>query len=152
MKLCRWNRLFLALFLLACNAGATEANRLAGQRFLEANATQEGIVTTESGLQYRILVEGDGPRPGPTDKVEVYYQGYLLDGTVFDETDIIRPPAVFQVDLLIDGWSEALQLMPVRSIWEVYIPSDLAYGARDTERIPAHSTLHFEVELVSILP
>lgn len=142
---------FSLLLLLVSSISASESNRIEGERFLEENAKKEGVITTESGLQYRILVEGDGPRPGPHDRVEVYYQGYLLDGTIFDETEIIRPPAIFEVDKLIDGWSEALQLMPVGSIWEVFIPSHLAYGERASARIPAHSTLHFEVELVSIL-
>lgn len=151
MKFFKWNGFYILLLLWVSTVAASESNRADGTKFLEENAQKEGVVTTASGLQYRILVEGDGERPGPRDRVEVYYQGYLLDGSVFDGTDIIRPPAIFELHRLIPGWSEALQLMPVGSIWEVFIPSELAYGSRGSSRIPANSTLHFEVELVSIV-
>ncbi len=145
--------LLLALFTFSvqCTLFADYSNLSNGQKFLEENAKKDGVVTTESGLQYKVLVAGDGERPGPIDKVEVYYHGFLLNGKEFDGTEIIRPPAIFEIEHLIAGWSEALQLMPVGSIWEVYIPSELAYGSKGTSKIPSDSTLIFEVELVSIL-
>lgn len=122
-----------------------------GRQFLEENAKKEGVVTLESGLQYKIIIEGDGSQPTAQDIVEIYYHGYLLNGREFDGTDIIRPPAVFRVNGLIKGWIEALQLMPVGSIWEIYVPPHLAYGEKGTGSvIPPNSTLVFELELVSI--
>jgi FKBP-type peptidyl-prolyl cis-trans isomerase FklB len=137
-------------FLLATASFANTPNLIEGKAFLEQNAQKEGVLTTASGLQYKILVEADGARPGPGATVEVYYTGYLLNGRIFDSADIIRPPAVFRLDQLIKGWSEAIQLMPVGSVWELYIPSDLAYGSKGSSRIPPDSTLVFEVELVGI--
>ena len=130
---------------------ADYSNLAAGKKFLEENGQKEDVITTESGLQYKILIEGDGEQPGTSDAVEVYYHGYLLNGKEFDGTDIIRPPAIFEIGKLIKGWNEALMLMPVGSIWEVYIPADLAYGAKGSAKIPSDSTIIFEVELVSIL-
>jgi FKBP-type peptidyl-prolyl cis-trans isomerase len=139
--------LFLATVIVCF---ADTPNRIEGQAFMAENAQNEGVVTTESGLQYKVMVEGDGARPGPNATVEVYYTGYLLNGRIFDSADIIRPPAVFRLDQLIKGWSEALQLMQVGSVWELYVPSDLAYGSKGSSRIPPDSTLIFEVELVGI--
>ena len=123
-----------------------------GKKFLEENAKKEGVVTLESGLQYKILSVGDGAIPGANDIVQVYYHGYFINGKEFDGTDIIRPPVYFRVNEVIKGWTEALQLMPVGSIWEVYIPSDLAYGKEGSgSTVPPNSTLIFEMELVGIL-
>jgi len=122
-----------------------------GQTFLDENKGKDGIQTTDSGLQYKILTKGDGPSPGPNDTVVVQYTGKLIDGTVFDSSIERGEPATFQVGAVIPGWSEALQMMKVGSKWELYIPSDLAYGSRKRgEKIPANSVLIFEVELLDI--
>ena len=151
------NRRILLLLIMVLVQQATYAvdgnsPQAEGEKFLEANAKKEGVVTLDSGLQYKIVVEGEGPKPQAYDMVEVYYHGYFINGREFDGTDIIRPPAVFRVDQVIKGWTEALQLMPVGSIWEIYVPSDLAYGEDGSGRtIPPNTTLIFEIELVSIL-
>ena len=151
MKLSVLIKAIIVLTVVQTCAFADYSNLVKGQKFLEENATKEGVVTLENGLQYKILVEADGPNPGPDDSVEVYYHGYLINGDEFDGTDIIRPPAIFQIGKLIKGWSQVLQMMPTGSIWEVYIPSELAYGSKGTSSIPPDSVLIFEVELVSIL-
>lgn len=127
------------------------ANREAGQKFLEENKTKEGVVTLPSGLQYKIITAGAGDKPKATDKVKVNYEGKLIDGTVFDSSIKRGTPATFQVNQVIKGWTEALQLMPVGSKWELYIPYDLAYGDRETGReIKPYSMLIFSVELLGI--
>jgi FKBP-type peptidyl-prolyl cis-trans isomerase len=126
-----------------------ETNIAAGKKFLEENKTKEGVVTTESGLQYKVLTEGTGAKPKATDTVTVNYAGKLLDGTEFDSSAKHGQPATFPLDGVIPGWTEALQLMPQGSKWEIYIPSELAYGAGGQGPIPA-STLVFEVELLEI--
>lgn len=127
------------------------ANREAGQKFLEENKTKEGVVTLPSGLQYKIITAGNGDKPKATDKVSVNYEGTLIDGTVFDSSIKRGKPASFQVNQVIKGWTEALQLMPVGSKWELYIPYDLAYGDRETGReIKPYSMLIFSVELLGI--
>lgn len=129
-----------------------EAGRIqAGKDFLEGNKNKEGVVTTESGLQYRIIQEGSGKSPLATDKVKVHYEGKLLDGTVFDSSKERGEPAEFNVDQVIKGWTEALQLMKEGSIYELFIPSELAYGPRAAgANIKPHSTLIFEVELIEV--
>ena len=136
-----------------------ESNRLAkieqqkkpGQDFLAENAKQEGVITTPSGLQYKVLVKGDGAVPQSTDKVRVHYEGRLIDGTVFDASSKHgTEPASFQADQVIRGWTEALTMMPVGSKWQLYIPYNLAYGERAMGQIPAYATLIFDVELVGI--
>ncbi len=123
-----------------------------GNKFLEENKAREGVITTESGLQYEILKEGDGPKPAATDRVRVHYHGTLLDGTVFDSSVDRGEPAVFGVNRVIPGWTEALQLMPVGSKWKVFIPGDLAYGDRGAGGdIGPNATLIFEVELLEIV-
>ncbi len=127
------------------------ANADAGKAFLQENAQREGVMTTESGLQYEILSEGDGPKPAMTDKVTVHYTGTLIDGTVFDSSVERGEPASFPVNGVIPGWIEALQMMPVGSKWKLYIPAELAYGERGAGRqIGPNETLIFEVELLSI--
>jgi FKBP-type peptidyl-prolyl cis-trans isomerase len=122
-----------------------------GQAFLAENKKKEGIVTTDSGLQYKVLKKGDGPTPLSTDKVTVHYRGTLLDGTEFDSSYKRGQPASFQVGGVIRGWTEALQLMNVGSKYQLFIPSDLAYGQRGAgQRIGPHSMLIFDVELLSI--
>ncbi len=130
-----------------------DTNKKEGDAFLEANKTKEGVVALPSGLQYKILQEGTGPKPAATDTVTVNYRGTLLNGTEFDSSYKRGQPATFGVGQIIKGWTEALQLMPVGSKWQLFIPADLAYGARGAGRdIGPNSTLVFEVELVSIQP
>ncbi|AFC23486.1 FKBP-type peptidyl-prolyl cis-trans isomerase [Saprospira grandis] len=119
--------------------------------FLEENAKREEIVSRESGLQYEVLVEGNGDIPTAKNTVVAHYEGRLLNGKVFDSSVLRGQPATFPVGNLIQGWQEALQLMPVGSKWRLYIPSALAYGANGAGNdIPPHSTLIFELELLSI--
>jgi len=129
-------------------------NQKQGDAFLDANKAKEGVVTLPSGLQYKVLTEGKGPKPAAQDTVECNYKGTLIDGTEFDSTAKHGgKPATFPVSGVIKGWTEALQLMPVGSKWQLFIPSDLAYGARGAGGvIGPGSTLIFEVELVSIQP
>jgi len=132
---------------------AADLNKKAGTYFLEANKAKEGVVTLPSGLQYKILTAGTGPKPAATDTVSCNYRGTLLDGTEFDSSYKRGQPASFPVTGVIKGWTEALQLMPVGSKWQLYIPSDLAYGDRGADPrsgIGPGATLIFEVELLSI--
>jgi FKBP-type peptidyl-prolyl cis-trans isomerase len=130
-----------------------ETNQKEGAAFLAANKTKDGVVTLASGLQYKILVEGKGPKPTASDTVVCNYRGTLINGTEFDSSYKTGKPAMFPVNRVIKGWTEALQLMPVGSKWQLFIPAALAYGerARSAEITP-YSTLIFEVELVSINP
>jgi FKBP-type peptidyl-prolyl cis-trans isomerase FklB len=129
-----------------------EANKKEGDAYLAANKSKEGVVTLPSGLQYKILKEGSGPKPTATDSVVCNYRGTLINGTEFDSSYKRGEPATFPVSGVIKGWTEALQLMPVGSKWQLFIPADLAYGPRGTPGgpIPPNATLTFEVELVSI--
>jgi FKBP-type peptidyl-prolyl cis-trans isomerase len=128
-----------------------ETNKKDGDAFLAENKAKAGVVTLPSGLQYKILSEGTGPKPAATDSVVCNYKGTLLDGTEFDSSAKHGGPATFPVSGVIKGWTEALQLMPVGSKWQLYVPSDLAYGQRGAGGgIAPNSTLIFEVELVSI--
>ena len=123
-----------------------------GRKFLETNASKEGVTVLESGLQYEVLAQGDGINmPKLEDNVTTHYHGTLMDGTVFDSSVDRGEPASFPVNGVIKGWTEALQLMPVGSKWKLYCPSDLAYGERGSPpRIGPHEPLIFEVELISI--
>lgn len=133
-------------------AAEGEANKKEGDAFLAANKTKEGVVVLPSGLQYKILKEGSGPKPAATDSVVCNYKGTLINGTEFDSSYKRGEPATFPVTGVIKGWTEALQLMPVGSKWQLFIPPDLAYGARGTPGGPIgpNATLTFEVELISI--
>ena len=131
----------------------TEKNKQAGEDFLAENKKKAGVVTLPSGLQYKILKAGDGKKPTAEDTVVCQYRGTLIDGKEFDSSFKRNQPATFQVNRVIKGWSEALQLMPVGSKWQLFIPSGLAYGERGAGAgVPPNSTLIFEVELVSIQP
>lgn len=126
-------------------------NKAAGEKFLAENKTKEGVITTPSGLQYKIITEGKGAIPADSSKVKVNYKGTLIDGTEFDSSYKHNEPATFRANQVIKGWTEALTMMPVGSKWELYIPYDLAYGSRETGgQIKPFSTLIFEVELLSI--
>jgi FKBP-type peptidyl-prolyl cis-trans isomerase FklB len=130
---------------------AGEINQKAGETFLAENKTKEGIVTLPTGLQYKIITAGTGPKPAETDSVVCNYRGTLLDGTEFDSSYKRGQPATFPVNGVIKGWTEALQLMPVGSKWQLFVPPDLAYGARGAgAEIGPNATLLFEVELISI--
>ena len=132
---------------------AAGTNKQEGEAFLAANKTKEGVVTLPSGLQYKIITPGTGPKPTLTDKVVCNYRGTLINGTEFDSSYKRGQPATFPVGGVIKGWTEALQLMPVGSKWQLFIPSELAYGERGAGGdIPPNSTLIFEVELISIEP
>lgn len=121
-----------------------------GEKFLEENKLREGVITTESGLQYEVLKMGKGAKPAATDKVTVHYHGTLIDGTVFDSSVNRGEPATFGLNQVIKGWTEGVQLMPVGSKFKFYIPQELGYGAQNAGSIPPYSTLIFEVELLSI--
>ncbi|MFA6409290.1 MAG: FKBP-type peptidyl-prolyl cis-trans isomerase [Gammaproteobacteria bacterium] len=128
-----------------------DKNQTQGTAFLEANKTKPGVVTLVSGLQYKIIKEGKGAKPSPNDVVTVHYAGTLIDGTEFDSSYKRGQPASFPVGAVIPGWVEALQMMPVGSTWELYIPSQLAYGTRGAPPlIGPNSVLVFKVELLDI--
>lgn len=122
-----------------------------GKAFLENNKKQAGVVTLPDGLQYKIITAGKGEKPGPNDTVSVNYTGKLINGQVFDSSDKQGHPISFQVNQVIKGWTEVLQLMPVGSTWEVYIPADLAYGQQAVgPMIGPNETLIFTIQLLSI--
>jgi len=130
---------------------AGEKNKKEGEAFLVANKTSEGVVALPSGLQYKILKEGTGPKPTASDTVVCNYRGTLLDNTEFDSSYKRGQPTTFSVGQVIKGWTEALQLMPVGSKWQLFVPSELAYGQRVAgPEIGPNATLIFEVELLSI--
>ena len=128
-----------------------EKNAKEGEAFLAGNAKKEGVKTTASGLQYKVLKSGAGKTPKATDTVKVHYHGTLVDGSVFDSSVQRGEPATFPVDQVIPGWTEVLQLMKEGDKWQVYIPGKLAYGERSpSPKIGPNSTLVFDVELLSI--
>mgnify|MGYP000349334551 CR=1 FL=1 len=123
-----------------------------GKQFLEENAKKEGVVTTASGLQYKVIREGDGAKPTASDEVEVHYRGTLIDGTEFDSSYKRGQPLTFPLSRVIAGWTEGVQLMPIGSKYEFYIPYNLAYGEKGAGGlIPPYAALIFEVELLRIL-
>lgn len=126
------------------------ANKEAGEKFLAENKLREGVIVTESGLQYEVLTMGKGPKPSATDRVKVHYHGTLIDGSVFDSSVERGEPVTFGLNQVIAGWTEGVQLMPVGSKFRFYIPQELGYGAHEAGTIPAYSTLIFEVELLDI--
>jgi len=137
--------------LIKQQASIAEANLAAGKAFLEENAKKPGVITTESGLQYKIITTGDGKQPKDTDTVTTHYKGTLIDGREFDSSYKRNKPASFPVKGVIKGWTEALQLMHVGDKWQLFVPPELAYGAtKRTELIDANSTLIFEIELLGI--
>jgi FKBP-type peptidyl-prolyl cis-trans isomerase FklB len=130
---------------------AGEANKKDGEAFLAANKAKEGVVTLPSGLQYKVITTGTGPKPTASDSVVCNYRGTLIDGKEFDSSYKRGQPATFPVSGVIKGWTEALQLMPVGSKWQLFVPSELGYGERGTGAdIGPNATLIFEVELLSI--
>jgi FKBP-type peptidyl-prolyl cis-trans isomerase FklB len=130
---------------------ASDTNKKAGQEFLAANAKKPGVVTLPSGLQYKVLKPGNGPKPKATDTVVTHYKGTLINGTEFDSSYKRNEPAEFPVNGVIKGWTEALQLMPVGSKWQLFVPAELAYGQKGAaDVIGPNETLIFEVELISI--
>ncbi|MBC8145471.1 MAG: FKBP-type peptidyl-prolyl cis-trans isomerase [bacterium] len=130
-------------------AGA--ANKKAGEQFLAQNKSRQGVVALPSGLQYEVITDGTGAQPKSTDKVTTHYKGTLIDGTTFDSSYERGQPASFQLDQVIRGWTEALQLMKVGSKWRLFVPSDLAYGEQGTQgKIGPNSALVFEVELLQV--
>ena len=141
----------------AIKAKALEAkygeNKAAGEKFLAENATKEGVKTTESGLQYKVIKQGKGAVPTNKNTVKVHYKGTLIDGTEFDSSYSRKEPSSFPVTGVIKGWTEALTMMPVGSKWELYIPQELAYGSRTQAqgKIKPFSALVFEVELLEIV-
>lgn len=126
-------------------------NRKAGKEFLKANLKNKDVKQTASGLQYKIITKGEGPVATTTDRVKVHYEGRLIDGKVFDSSYKRGQPATFGVNQVIKGWTEALTMMPAGSKWELYIPQELAYGAREQKEIPAFSCLIFTVELLEVV-
>lgn len=135
----------------AAAAAAAQEKLEAGRTFLEQNKTAEGVTTTESGLQYKVETAGEGANPTAESTVSVHYEGRLLDGTVFDSSLQRGQPATFAVGQVIPGWTEALQLMVPGAKWQVWIPSELAYGERGAgEDIGPHEVLNFTIELLEI--
>ncbi len=136
---------------MAMQEEMSEKNKEAGDAFLEENKTNPDVVVTESGLQYKVITQGEGPSPSEEDIVTVHYTGRLLDGTVFDSSHERGTPATFNLSQVIPGWTEGVQLMNVGSKFELYLPSDLAYGPRGAgQDIEPNSTLVFEIELLDI--
>ena len=138
--------------MAARRAAQVTKNLEEGTAFLAANGKKPGVVTLPSGLQYKIVKAGTGKKPKPTDTVKTHYHGTFLDGTVFDSSIERKEPVSFPVNMVIKGWVEALQLMPVGSKWQLFIPANLAYGPDGTPSgdIPPNSTLIFDIELLNI--
>lgn len=142
----------LESFIAKANQGKNINNLEAGLTFLSKNSTKEGVIELPSGLQYKMLTEGEGELPTLTDKVKCHYHGTLIDGTVFDSSVERGQPAVFPVNGVIQGWIEALQLMSTGSKWRLFIPSELGYGEQGAGgAIGPNSTLVFDVELLEIV-
>nr|WP_018614469.1 FKBP-type peptidyl-prolyl cis-trans isomerase [Segetibacter koreensis] len=138
--------------LMKMNSEKAEANLKAGEEFLAQNKNKESVITTPSGLQYEVLNEGTGAKPKATDKVKCHYHGTLIDGTVFDSSVQRGQPATFPLNMVIKGWTEALQLMSVGSKYRLFLHPSLAYGNRQTGSvIGPNSTLIFDVELLDIV-
>jgi FKBP-type peptidyl-prolyl cis-trans isomerase len=125
-------------------------NAAEGDAFLLENRSKEGVTVTDSGLQYKVMVAGDGPRPAATDRVRVHYRGTLLDGQEFDSSYSRGEPITFALDQVIPGWTEGVQLMQVGSKYQFFIPANLAYGPNGPPSIGPNATLIFEVELLGI--
>lgn len=132
-------------------AASADSNKKDGEAFLAANTAKEGVVTRPSGLQYKIVNDGDGPMPSESDTVRVHYEGRLIDGTVFDSSIKRGTPAEFPINGVIQGWIEALPLMKVGSKWQLFIPSEMAYKDRGQGQIGPNSVLIFDVELLEIV-
>lgn len=143
------NNILQTYFMKLHNQKSSE-NLSTGRKFLEENKKKEGIITLPSGLQYKVINEGTGAIPTINDKVTCHYHGTLIDGKVFDSSEQRGKPAQFNVNGVISGWTEALQLMKVGSKWTLYIPSELAYGEQNIPGIEPNSVLIFNVELISI--
>jgi len=137
----------------AAEAAKGDETLAAGKAFLAENKDKADVNTTDSGLQYTVTAEGGGPKPAASDKVKVHYEGRLLDGTVFDSSYERGEPATFGVTQVIPGWQQALVMMPVGSKWEVWIPSELAYGPQGAGgAIGPNEVLNFTIELIEIVP
>ncbi len=141
---------YLNEYFMTVSDSDADLNQQEGEEFLAQNKLQDGVVETSSGLQYQVLIEGTGAKPSLTDVVMVHYSGKLLDGTEFDSS-IGGDPVTFGLDQVIEGWTEALMLMPVGSKYRIWLPSDLAYGQSGSGPIPGGSVLDFEVELLDIV-
>lgn len=143
---------FLQTYFMEAQAKVSAAQKAEGDKFLAENKTKAGVITTESGLQYKVVKEGTGAKPAAEDKVKVQYTGKTLDGKVFDSSVERGQPAEFVVNQVIKGWTEGLQIMPVGSKYIFWIPSELAYGEHGAgQDIKPNSTLEFEVELIDIV-
>lgn len=143
---------YLNTYFQAAQEREMQARKEEGEKFLEENKAKSGVITTESGLQYQVVSEGNGPKPTADNIVKVHYTGTLLDGSVFDSSVEKGEPATFGVTKVIRGWTEALQLMPVGSKYIIWVPADLAYGERGAgQLVKPNSTLKFEVELLEIV-
>ena len=141
----------LAAFAEQQLAAQTEANKMKGATYLEENAKKEGVIVTESGLQYSVVTQGDGAKPAATDQVTVHYRGTLIDGTEFDSSYSRGEPATFGLNQVIPGWTEGVQLMNVGSKYQFVVPHELGYGERGAGgAIGPFETLIFEVELIEI--
>jgi FKBP-type peptidyl-prolyl cis-trans isomerase FklB len=138
-------------FMMKNQQAQYEPNRIEGEKFLAANKLKDSVITTASGLQYKVIKMGDGPKPTAADKVKTHYHGTLINGEIFDSSVQRGEPVSFPVSGVIPGWVEALQLMPVGSKFKLYIPQELAYGIRGGgQTIKPYSALIFEVELLAI--
>jgi FKBP-type peptidyl-prolyl cis-trans isomerase len=146
-------QIFIQAYIMDVQNKESEAAKAAGEAFLAENKTKEGVITTESGLQYRIVQQGEGEeKPTTEDQVKVHYTGHLLDGTVFDSSVQRGEPATFGVTQVIKGWTEVLQLMTPGSKYIAWIPSELAYGTQGAgQMIKPNSVLEFEIELLEIV-
>jgi len=145
---------FFKSYIAKASAKDADAKKSVGEKFLAENKTKDSVKTTESGLQYKVLVAKDGPKPQSTDSVKVHYQGFLVDGTKFDSSVDRGEPITFPLNQVIPGWTEGVQLMSVGSKYKFYVPYALGYGEKGAGNgaIPGFSTLIFEVELLGIKP
>lgn len=142
---------YLNTYFVETQAREAKQAKEEGEKFLAENKTKEGVITTESGLQYKVITEGTGAKPTLEDKVKVHYTGTLLDGTKFDSSVDRGEPAEFSLERVIRGWTEILQVMPVGSKYTVWVPSELGYGERGTRGIKGNSVLKFDIELLDIV-